>query len=234
MTKGIFITATGTDVGKTYVTALLVKALRQAGLNAGYYKAALSGAEKHGNRLVPGDADYVCRTAGLNTDPAGLVSYIYETPVSPHLAASREGNPLELAVVKRHFADLGSQYDYIVAEGCGGIICPLRHDSAQTIMLTDVIKALELDVLIVTPAALGAINSTVLTIEYARGLGIGIKGVILNGYETGNFLHEDNLAKIELLGQVPVVTCVAENAQNLDMNIQALTALLGDVNNGLG
>ena len=66
MGKGIFITATGTDVGKTYVTGLLVKKLREAGLNAGYYKAALSGAEITPEGLLPGDADFVRRMAGLD------------------------------------------------------------------------------------------------------------------------------------------------------------------------
>ena len=70
MTKGLFISATGTDVGKTYVTALLVKALRQAGYEAGYYKAALSGAVPDGQSLVPGDAQYVCQTAGIPEEPS--------------------------------------------------------------------------------------------------------------------------------------------------------------------
>ena len=65
MSKGLFVSATGTDVGKTYVTALLVKKLVQSGLAAGYYKAALSGAECQNGQLVPGDADYVRRVAGL-------------------------------------------------------------------------------------------------------------------------------------------------------------------------
>ena len=63
MTKGLFVTATGTDVGKTYITALLLKTLRKAGYQAGYYKAALSGAEMTAQGMIPGDADYVCRTA---------------------------------------------------------------------------------------------------------------------------------------------------------------------------
>ena len=57
MSRALFITATGTDVGKTYVTALIVKLLRDAGIDAGYYKAALSGAEERCGKLVPGDAD---------------------------------------------------------------------------------------------------------------------------------------------------------------------------------
>ena len=94
MAQSVFITATGTDVGKTYVTALMVKKLRGQGLNAGYYKAALSGAELVNDRLVPGDAKYVRDTAGLACDPADLVSYIYATPVAPPFAALREGTPM--------------------------------------------------------------------------------------------------------------------------------------------
>ena len=66
MSRAVFITATGTDVGKTYVTALIVKRLRKAGINAGYYKAALSGAEERGGKLVPGDADFVARASGID------------------------------------------------------------------------------------------------------------------------------------------------------------------------
>ena len=66
MGKGLFITGTGTDIGKTYVTGLIVKKLRDAGYNGGYYKAALSGAEpdEHGV-LQPGDALHVNRVAGI-------------------------------------------------------------------------------------------------------------------------------------------------------------------------
>lgn len=68
MSKGIFITATGTDIGKTFVTALIIKKLRQNGINAG-------------------DSEYVCKVSSMENDPKSLVSYIYETQVSPHLAA---------------------------------------------------------------------------------------------------------------------------------------------------
>ena len=70
MTKGIFITATGTDIGKTYVSALIVKSMRKAGLNCGYYKPALSGAQtsKDGT-LIPGDCAYVFKNAGLTFRP---------------------------------------------------------------------------------------------------------------------------------------------------------------------
>ena len=81
MGKALFITGTGTDIGKTYVTGLIVKRLKEAGLRAGYYKAALSGAETSADgSLLPGDALHVARTAALAEGEA-IVSYIYRDAV---------------------------------------------------------------------------------------------------------------------------------------------------------
>ena len=85
MTKGIFVTATGTDVGKTFVSGLLVKKVRECGLNCGYYKPALSGAEVINGELIPGDCAYVVQKAELQGKPQDYASYIFKTAVSPHL-----------------------------------------------------------------------------------------------------------------------------------------------------
>ena len=69
MSKGIFVTATGTDIGKTYVTALIIKKLREYGINAGYYKAALSGAET----IKESDAGYVNQTSKINQNQVYLI-----------------------------------------------------------------------------------------------------------------------------------------------------------------
>mgnify|MGYP003623499818 CR=1 FL=1 len=229
MAQSVFITATGTDVGKTYVTALMVKKLRGQGLNAGYYKAALSGAELVNDRLVPGDAKYVRDTAGLACDPADLVSYIYATPVAPHLAAQREGNPLELEVVRRDFTQSTQKYDYVVMEGAGGLVCPLRCDETAEIMQTVIITMLGLPVLLVADAGFGAINGCVLSVEFAKKHAIIVTGIILNRYENNNFLHADNKRQIERLTKVPVMACVGANAHDLDIDAQLLTGLFKEV-----
>lgn len=228
MSKGIFITGTGTDVGKTFVSALTIKKLRESGLNAGYYKAALSGAEKAGGRLLAGDAEYVCRISGIRTDANSLVSYIYEDAVSPHLAARRENRPIEMEKLVSDFNGIKTRFEYVTVEGSGGIVCPLRLDE-QTIMLADVIKAFALSVIIVSPSGLGAINSAVLTAEYAKSRGIQIKGIILNGYEHENYLHKDNLRQIELLTGVPVIGCISRNAEDCGMDTQTLADLYGEI-----
>ncbi|WP_462339498.1 ATP-dependent dethiobiotin synthetase BioD, partial [Phascolarctobacterium succinatutens] len=124
MSKGLFITAIGTDIGKTYVTGLLVKRLRDAGVNAGYYKAALSGAEEQPDGTwLPGDAVFVAKTANIPEKPENLVSYIYKEAVSPHLAALREGNPVEMEKIEADYQASLAKYDYVTMEGSGGIIC---------------------------------------------------------------------------------------------------------------
>lgn len=209
MNKGYFVTATGTDVGKTFVTALLVKKWRDSGIDAGYYKAALSGAEFRDGKWVAGDADYVKRIANLPDTQEQLVSYVYKEAVSPHLAARKEGNPVELAKVKADFEAACARHEFIFAEGSGGIICPIRYD-AQKIFLEDIIKTVNLPILVVTTAALGSINACVLTVEYARSRGLDIRGLIVNRYgSSGNLEMEDDnirmmpdLTGLEILAKI--------------------------------
>ena len=219
MSKGYFVTATGTDVGKTFVTALLVKKWRDSGIDAGYYKAALSGAELRDGKWVAGDADYVKRTANLPDTQEQLVSYVYKEAVSPHLAARKEGNPVELAKVKDDFDAARNRHEFIFAEGSGGIICPIRYDD-QKIFLVDVMKTLNLPLLIVTTAALGSINACVLTVEYARSCGLSIRGLIVNRYGSSRNLEmeDDNIRMMQDLTSLEVIAKVKDG--DTDLGVQ--------------
>ncbi len=220
LNSGIFVIGTGTDVGKTFVSALLVKELRKNRVQAGYYKAALSGAIEEDGRLIPGDADYVCKIAGLNCNPEDLVSYIYRTPVSPAFAAELEGNPADLSVIEAHFHKLCRSFDFLVVEGSGGIVCPIRRGEVN-IQLTDVIQKLNLATVLVADAGLGTLNNIVLTVEYVLSRGIQICGVILNHYDASNFLHIDNRQSIEQLAGIPVVGCVCNGEFSDDTDLSA-------------
>lgn len=215
--NGIFVTGTGTDIGKTFVTALLVKKLREIGCDAAYFKAAVSGNERDENgRLVPGDAAYVKKISGSDQPLDTMCPYIYETAVSPHLAARIEGDPVELSAVKRQYEKLCGEYGYIVCEGSGGIVCPIRYDD-EKIMLEDIIKAVGLPTLIIADAGLGTINSVVLTCEYMKAHGLEIRGLILNNFHKGNVMEEDNKLMCEKLTGVPVIACVGENDTDIDI-----------------
>ena len=217
MAKRIFITATGTDAGKTYVSALIVKSMRERGFNCGYYKPALSGAEiTNDGKIIPGDADYVLKTAGIEEPPENYISYIFKPAVSPHLASEMENNPIKLEKIKSDFQRIKKEFDYLLVEGAGGIVCPFNIK--EGILLPDVIKALNLDTLLVADAGLGTINSTVLTSEYAKYHGINIKGIILNKFDENSLMQRDNKAQIEKLTGIKVVAEVKENDTSINLD----------------
>lgn len=228
MSKGIFITATGTDVGKTYIAALITKALCDHGINAGYYKAVLSGAEILNEKIIAGDAKFVFDCAKIEKEPNDYVSYILKTPVSPHLAAELENVTIELNTIYSHFNRIKSEFEYITVEGSGGIICPIRLDG-EVIMLTDIIKKLGLEVLIVASAELGTINHTVLTVEYVKQQGICIRGIILNNYDDKSFLHRDNKQIIERLTGIEVIALVEKGAKRLNVQNDMLCSLYKEI-----
>lgn len=220
--KSIFVTATGTDIGKTYISALLVKKLRDSGFNCGYYKPALSGAIKQPDgSLLPGDCDFVVKTAGLDVNPEDCVTYCFEEAVSPHLAAERLGVKIEKSKIKSEFEQRKKNYDYLVVEGAGGITCPFNMKE-EILLLPDIIKALGLNVVIVADGGLGTINSVLLTVEYAKQQGINIKGLILNNFEEDNFMHLDNKKQIERLTGINVIATVKKGDDDLNISTNDL------------
>lgn len=219
MSKAIFITATGTDVGKTYVSGLIAKYMKDKGLNIGYYKAALSGSSD----ITDSDAWYVKEKANLPDSYNEMVSYTYKNAYSPHLAAQIEGNPPDIDVIKKAYANISAKHDYMVVEGSGGIICPIRYDDNKKIFLEDIIKELNIPSLIIADAGLGTINSTVLTIKYMRNKNLKINGVILNRFETANKMHDDNKKMIEEMTGIKIIGIVIDGILKLyDKNIEAL------------
>lgn len=225
MSKNLFITGTGTDVGKTFVTGLIVKKLRESGKNAAYYKAAMSGNKRRkDSSLIPGDALWVKRISGIAQSLEEMCPYIYENACSPHLASRMEGNPVKMEVVKEHFEQVCRKYDYVTMEGSGGILCPICFDEAK-IQLEDVIKELELSCLLIADAGLGTINSVVLTVEYMRGRNIPVKGIIFNHFHSGDIMEEDNLKMCEYFTGLKVLACVKDKDTELDMNAEYLASL---------
>lgn len=225
MGKAIFVTGTGTDVGKTYVTGLLVKKIRDAWLDGSYYKAALSGAEPDGQgNLVPGDAAWVKETAGLKDPLTDLVTYVYREAVSPHLAARINHRPVELETIREAFQKARARHEYLTMEGSGGILCPLRWDERQHLLLEDMIRALDLGCLLVADAGLGTINSTVLTVEYLQHRSIPVRGILFNRWKPGDRMQEDNRAMVEELTGIPVLACVKEGDRELEGPLDGLLA----------
>lgn len=215
MSKNIFITATGTDIGKTYVSALIVKKMREAGYNCGYFKPVLSGVKEKGGKLTESDCNYVVDTAKIPTTADDCVAYWWKEAVSPHLASIRAGEIINTEKIKKAFEEKQNQYDYLLVEGAGGITCPLRLQNGEKYLLKDLIKDLGLSIIIVADGGLGTINSVLLTVEYARQNNINIEGIILNNFNPTSFMHQDNLKQVEYLTGIKVIATVEKNQTDI-------------------
>ena len=225
MGKGIFVTGTGTDVGKTYVTGLIIKKIKENGMTPGYFKAAMSGNEREEDgTLIPGDALWVKNVSGISQSVEEMCPYVYEHAYSPHLASRLEGNHVEMAVVLDNYRKVKEKYDYITVEGSGGILCPICFDEAR-IGLTDIIDEMELDCILVADAGLGTINSVVLTYEYMKNRNMNIKGMIFNHYKADNIMHEDNIRMCEYMTGLPTLAKVSMGDVDLNIDIAELISL---------
>lgn len=225
MSKALFITGTGTDIGKTYVAGLIVKKLAESGRNAAYYKAAMSGNERRADgSLIPGDALFVRQTSGIKQPLEEMCPYIYENAYSPHLASRIEGHPVEMDVVRKGYEKVCHSYEYITMEGSGGILCPICFDEAK-IQLEDVVKELKLFSIIIADAGLGTINNVVLTVEYMKAHNLPVKGLIFNHYHPGNVMEEDNIFMCEYMTGLSTLAKVKDGDTSLDMDAEVLADL---------
>ncbi len=226
MSRNLFITGTGTDIGKTYVSGLIMKKLREKGRKAAWFKAAASGNVKGGDgKLICGDALSVKKASGMDESLSDMCPYIYEAAVSPHLAARLEGNPLDIEVVKKAFSDLTERYDLVTVEGSGGIACPLFFEEGSEIWLEDLIRELNIPTLIVAGSGLGTINFVILTAEYMKDHDITVKGIIFNRFHPGDIMEEDNIRMCAHRTHLPVLACVKEEDKDISTDTDTLEAL---------
>ena len=229
MSKGLFITGTGTNLGKTYIAGLIVKKLADAKQSAAYYKAAMSGNDRRADgSLIPGDALFVQKTAGISQPLEEMCQYVYEHAYSPHLASRIEGHPVQMDVVKAGYYKVCSAYDFVTMEGSGGILCPICFDEAK-IQLEDVIKELHLPSILIADAGLGTINSVVLTVEYMKAKNLPVKGIIYNHYHGNDVMEDDNIFMCEYMTGLPTLAKVKDGDTELAMDVEELMALYEEV-----
>ena len=207
--RGVFVIGTGTDVGKTYDTALLIKHLRSTGLKAHYYKAAASGNPRINGYLEAADARFVKEMAHIDDQKLeNMVPYVYEAAVSPHLAARETNHFLSLSTVLQDYQAIADKSDFVVVEGCGGILCPLVYEKQVKIWQEDLIRALQVPLLLVADAGLGTLNATGLTLAYLKQAQLPLHGLILNRFDATNPMHIDNRTLLQEMCPCPILACV--------------------------
>lgn len=196
---GIFVTGTGTEVGKTVVAAVIAHSLAAEGKRVAVFKPAVTGL---GEGCEP-DHALLRRAAGSTQSDEEIAPYRYGPPMSPHLAAALAGEeivPDRLRDAARAAAD-GT--DALVCEGVGGLLVPL----SLGYLVRDLAVDLGLPLVVAAPPSLGTINHTLLTVEAARAAGLEVSAVVLTPWpdEPGK-VEESNRETIEALAEVRVET----------------------------
>jgi dethiobiotin synthetase len=176
----LFVTGTDTDVGKTLLSSTLVAAFQRK-----YWKPIQTGASEGTDR------ERVMRWAGVDAVETFPESYIFDPPVSPHLAAEEQGTVIELQRLQRPL-----WHGPLIIEGAGGLLVPINREA----FMADVIAHLGAPVIIAVRTALGTINHTLLTIAAARNASLTLRGVVMIGKPNAN-----NHRAIERYGDVPVI-----------------------------
>jgi dethiobiotin synthetase len=175
--KGIFVTGTDTEVGKTVVSAGLVLALKAAGADVGFLKPVGTDGQEVDGELISPDAIFVQRLSGLG-DPLRQMSPVcLRQPLCPLVAGRLEGQRISVAQVRAVLRQTLGLHGFTVVEGVGGVMVPL---TARLILL-DLMVDLELPVLVVARPGLGTINHTLLTIGALRDRGLKVVGFVFSG-----------------------------------------------------
>jgi dethiobiotin synthetase len=172
----IFLTGTGTGVGKTVVGCALALRWAAEGRGPRVYKPAESGCESKGESLYPADAAALKAAAGDGRPLNEICPYRYALPMAPAHAAEEEGNPPDIAKIVNTICELRSRPGPLLVEGAGGLLVPLGPGAR----MSDVARRCGLDILIVAPLGLGTLNDTQMTVRVARDEGLAIAGIILN------------------------------------------------------
>jgi dethiobiotin synthetase len=215
---GLFVVGTDTGVGKTVVTAGVVRCLRMRGLAAEVCKPVATGAEPHAGGYLADDTRRLADAAG-HDDYHRVTPWAFPIPAAPPVAARAAGIGLALADVAGHVGRLAGPRVLLLVEGVGGLLCPLTERET----VADLAMVLGFPLVVVARRSLGTLNHTLLTLEVAWTRGLRVAGVIVN--ETSPVrchADETNVAEISKRIGVPLLAVVPHLANPFTMEIASL------------
>ncbi len=216
MRKGVFITGTDTNVGKTIIAGGLARLLRSMGINVGVMKPVETGGEYKKDKLVGKDTEHLIRMSEIIGDTYNHINpYILQRPLAPYVAAKLEGKRIYKKKILASFRNLMDKYNFLIVEGCGGFLVPITSNC----MVSDLARDMKLPVIIVAKAGLGSINHTLLTLDHARRSGIKVIGVIINKTSRNIQMSEEtNPQVIKTFGKVPILGIIPYTSERKNMD----------------
>jgi len=191
--KPLFVTGIGTNIGKTIISAVLVEKLK-----ADYWKPVQSG------DLNKSDSLSIQSLISNTVTKIHPESYKLTQPFSPHKSAAIDGITIDPDNI-----NLPKTNNALIVEGAGGLMVPLNNE----FLIIDLIKKLNIEVVLVSQNYLGSINHTLLSIHALKSYGIPIRGIIFNGIKdiySKDFILEST--GVELLGHIPQYNMIDKKA----------------------
>jgi dethiobiotin synthetase len=199
--RGVFVTGTDTEVGKTVVAAAICAAAVDLGISVAAFKPVVTGLDESEGEW-PRDHELLAQVCNAGQSPEDVAPYRYGPAVSPHLAEQLAGEALDTDGLLEAAETQAERADALVVEGVGGLLVPLTNDY----LVRDFAGELSLPVVIAARPGLGTINHCLLTIEAARAVALRIQAVVVTPWpDDPSQLEWSNMETIERFGEVPVI-----------------------------
>jgi dethiobiotin synthetase len=227
--NSLLITGTDTGVGKTTVSCGIAAALSRRGYHVGVFKPAETGCLPAADgALQPADAVRLQWFSACQLALSAICPYAYREPLAPSVAAQRDGTSIDVERLVRCYGAVVSQHDVTLIEGAGGLLVPLT----PTLTFADLAVRLRVPVLLVVGSRLGAINHSLLTMRYARFVGLHVLGYVINCLSAApDLATETNIGVLAEwlgppLGVVPYMGQVKETAAERERFAELFSARL--------
>ena len=193
----LFISGIDTDIGKTYATGMMAKALMQQGINVITQKLVQTGVSVNsasGKMNIADDIVIHRQLMNIPLQPCDLdyttCPYRYEKPASPHLSVKLANDVLDPKVITKSTQQLQQSYDAVLLEGAGGLLVPIT----ERLLTLDYIAEQGYPVILVTSGRLGSINHTLLSLEAIKARGLTLHSVIYNHIHDSAAQTDDEIA----------------------------------------
>jgi dethiobiotin synthetase len=210
--KPLFITATDTDIGKTYVCAGLAHSLKKLDIDVGVMKPFACGV-KQKTGFSSNDLTILSKAAMVDDTEELLNPFFFPIPASPYTAAKNLGVKIDINYLMKCFRKLDKIHDVMLVEGIGGIMTPILKDYA----IIDLIKDLDANTIIVTSSKIGTINHTILTCNMCKNMKISVKGLIINNFDSTGYPVSDLERDLSALTDLPVL-CSLPHMPKFNLN----------------
>jgi len=227
--RGLFVTGTDTEVGKTLVAGAIAAELRRQGRRVEAMKPVATGCRSGRDGLISADAEFLAACAESRRTLSEIAPLRFAQALAPNAAARRVHQEVNLEPIFDSFRRLQDRCDAVVVEGIGGLLCPISDD----FWVIHLARMMDLPLVIVARAGLGTINHTLMTIHAARSAGLRVAGVVINRYRIDPVMQaardnadrqyargdadiamHTNPAQIAQLGKVDVLAIVPDEPAN--------------------